>query len=50
VASSHLLGGCVGLLLALLLRNLLALLLRHILAICVGNLEENKCQYMATRI
>jgi len=37
---ANLLGGCVGLLLALLLRNLLALLLRHILAICVGNLDQ----------
>ena len=41
---SHLLGSCVGLLLALLLRHLLALLLWNILAVSVGNLGKNKFQ------
>jgi len=47
---ANLLGGCVGLLLALLLRNLLALLLRDILAICVGNLDQFLLLNVATGV
>jgi len=47
---ANLLGGCVGLLLALLLRHLLALLLRHILAVSVRNLDQFLLLYVATGV
>jgi len=47
---ANLLGGCVGFLLALLLRHLFALLLRHILAISVRNLDQFLLLYVATGV
>jgi len=47
---AYLLGSCVGLLLALLLRHLLALLLWNILAVSVGNLNQFLLLNVATGV